>query len=57
MFALFKDGEMISKPLATQDECAAEAEARGLVVQMPVISKTILANGVSIRDLDAPVKP
>ena len=52
MYALFKDDKMISKPLATQDACAAEAEARGLVKPMPRITETILADGVSIRDLD-----
>ena len=36
MFALFKDGMMVSKPYATQDECATEAMSRGLVKRMPV---------------------
>jgi len=57
MFALFKDGKMISKPHSTQDACAAEAVERGLVQPMPRITETILANGVSIRNLDPPAKP
>ena len=56
MYALFKDGKMISKPHSTQDACAAEASERGLVKPMPVISETILADGVSIRNLEPPVK-
>ena len=57
MYALFKDGKIISKPHSTQDACAADAFERGLVVKMPVISEVILANGVSIRNLDPPAKP
>ena len=57
MYALFKDGKMISKPHSTQDACAIEAFERGLVVKMPVIPDVILANGVSIRNLDPPAKP
>ncbi len=57
MFALFKDGKMISKPHSTQDACAAEALERGLVKPMPVISEMILADGVSIRNLDPSAKP
>ena len=56
MYALFKDDKMISRPHPTQDECAAEAEARGLVKRMPVISETILADGISIRDLNPSAK-
>ena len=57
MYALFKDGKMISKPHPTQDECATEAFERGLVIGMPRIVEGILARGVSIRNLDPPVKP
>ena len=57
MYALFKDGKMISKPHSTQDACAAEAFERGLVVRMPRITDAILANGVSIRNLHPPAKP
>jgi len=56
MYALFKNGKMISVPHPTQDACAAEAVKRGLVKRMPVISETILADGISIRDLNPPVK-
>ncbi len=57
MFALFKDGKMISKPHSTQDACAVEAFERGLVVRMPVMPEVILASGVSIRNLNPPEKP
>jgi hypothetical protein len=57
MYALFKDGEMISKPHSTQDACAAEAFKLGLVKQMPRITEVILADGVSIHNLDRPAKP
>ena len=52
MYALIQDGKMISKPLPTQDACADEAFERGLVKRMPTISPVILADGVSIRNLD-----
>ncbi len=57
MYALFKGGKMISKPHSTQDACAIEAFERGLVVQMPRLPPAILANGVSIRDLNPAPKP
>ncbi len=57
MYALFKDGKMISKPHSTQDACAIEAFERGLVVKMPIIPDVILANGVSIHNLNPPAKP
>ena len=56
MYALFKHGKIISKPVPTQDECADEALKRGLVKRMPTISPVILADGVSIRNLDPPGK-
>ena len=57
MYALFKDGQMISKPFSTQDECAIEAAAKGLTVRMPRVVETILAPGVSINDLNPVGKP
>ena len=57
MFALFKDGQIISKPHTTQDACAAEAVECGLVKRMPQITETMLTDGVSIRNLDPPAKP
>lgn len=57
MYALYKDGKMISKPHTTEDACAAEAFNRGLIVQMSTISKAILAEGVSIGNLNPPDKP
>ncbi len=57
MFALFKDGVMISKPYATQDECAIAAMSRGLVKRMPVAVEVMLAPGVSICDLNPVGKP
>ncbi len=57
MYALFRDGQMISKPHSTQDACAADAMARGLVKRMPVVVETVLADGVTIRDLNPVGKP
>ena len=56
MFALFKDNQIISKP-QSKDACAHEAYERGLTVRMPVVVETILAPGVSIRNLDPVGKP
>ena len=56
MYALFKDGQIISKP-QSKAACAIEAETRGLTVRMPAVVETILAPGVSIRDLNPAGKP
>ncbi len=57
MYALFRDGRMISKPFTTQDACAIEATAKGLTKRMPIMVETILAEGVTIGNLDPVVKP
>lgn len=56
MFALFKDGKIISKP-QSQDACGIEAMERGLTKRMPAVVDVILAEGVSIRSLDPAEKP
>lgn len=56
MYALYKDGNMISKPCSTQDECEIEAMTRGFVVRLPRVVEHILSDGVSIRDLNPVVK-
>lgn len=55
MYALFQDGKMISKPLPSQDACAAVAAERDLFVPMTArIVPMMLAPGVNIRNLDPP---
>lgn len=57
MFALFKDGRMISKPQTTQDACAIDAMEKGLTKRMPArVVEVMLADGVNIRDLDPKVR-
>jgi hypothetical protein len=57
MYALFKDGKMISKPHSTQDACAIEAYERGLVVRMAQVTEAILVDGVTIGDLKPKEQP
>ncbi len=52
MFALFKNGKIISKPYPTMDECADEAIKLRLVKPMPIICTYMLSKGVSIKDLN-----
>ncbi len=52
MFALFKDGNIISKPFSTEKECADEAIKLRLIKSMPIICTYMLSKGVSIKDLN-----